>query len=278
MITDEGRIYLKGYQAGINPQFVTDVAFGIGETTPTADDTGLDFEVERQRVSLVSLDYANSRIIIKGPLGPEIIGTVYEVGVFASVSTGTDIESRVITTINSETESWLTNGTTPVFSTGTSRLGVDSLQHTPGASTSSLSNLSVESMDLGDYAATDLFTVAYNVANANTNDIQIRFSTDNANYYTKSLGVQTAGYKVAEMSKGSFTAVGSPSWANLTSVSLITVSKSSGASDVTFDGIRLEHYNPTNKSSILIAREVLDTPFTRDGGKNQEVEFSLGLV
>jgi hypothetical protein len=134
------------------------------------------------------------------------------------------------------------------------------------------------SLDLSGYSSSDSFTFAFNVGNAFTSSIRFRFLTDGANYYDFNFGAQTAGYKINEITKGSATVTGAPSWSNITDIQITTTSTSGGASSVEFDAIRIEDKDAQTLDYILVARKVLAAPVTKVAGMAQDVEFTLDIT
>lgn len=276
MITTQGIPHIKRYLAGSVPRIVGSLALGVGSSSEVVGSTLLDFEVVRADVTLSSYDASTDRIVFKATIPEDFIGTVYEVGAWSMSADAVagDYASRSLVTFESALETW-TNAT---FSATAARVGIEALQHTPAASATSTSQMTDIVYDLSGYSSADKFSFAYNVANANTSNVQFRFMTDASNYYTFSLGTQTAGYKIVTATKGTATVTGTPSWGNITEIDVITTSGAGGASAVSFDGVRLEDTDTINPNYLLVARKVLATPFTKTEIMAQDVEFALGVT
>lgn len=284
MITNFGKTYLKGYLVGLNPIIASEIAFGIGSTAPALGDSYLDFEVDRATINLISYDYDANQIVLKAELEQILQGVINEVALLGPLAQGRGIEdSPVITNFSSIDGSWSTNGGAAVYAndnadpTFTTRVGPNSLKHSPAASGTSTSVLEVLILDLSDFAGTDKFKFAYNVGTAFTSNVQFRFFTDASNYYTFSLGVQTAGYKIVSVAKSAATVTGAPSWSSISQVAVITTSGSGGASNVQFDALKVEVFDSLNPVNQLIARETI-TAYVRDNTKPQQVEFRINAT
>jgi hypothetical protein len=281
MITTEGKLHIKRYLAGYVPKIAEAIVFGIGSQAEVLADTKLQLEVGRSAINLTSLDLVNNQLVYKAAIPDNFAGKIYEIGLYSRLDTPVSggYGSRIITSFDSGTEKWVDPATSVLstFAATSTRVGADSLSHTPALSATMTSALQNIYLDFSGNSAADGFTFAYNVGNANTNNIVFRFMTDTSNYYDFAMGVQTAGYKIVKVTKSTAVATGTPNWANITELRVLTTSKSSGASAVEFDAVRLEDNDSYYADYVLVARKVLVTPFTSIDGKSQDMEYTLGL-
>jgi len=264
MITTQGKSVIFRYLAGNLPRIAESIALGIGSTAENVNDTALKFEVDRVPVSLVSADILNDKIIFKGTIPQEYVGTIYEVGLWFGTPPQTSGGSTVIVSFDSDTEAW----TPATWNTALARIGVDALQ-VAGGSSSTLSDIAI---DLSVYSDADFMSLAYN-ADAAINNVAIRFSTDTSNYYEYSFAAAT-GYEVKSMGKTAFTATGAPDWSNITS---ITVS-ATGTGNAVFDGIRAEDADTISTDYALVARSVLSTPKIKTSDTEMDIEYALEIT
>lgn len=280
MLTVEGKNHIRRYLAGLTPSIAQSIAIGLGDQAEAVGDTRLQFEVGRNDIILTSFDFVNSRLIFKATVPAEIAGEVREVGLYSTLANQTQGEygSALITTFDSATEDWINVGTS-VASTfvASGRIGEDSMNQLPAANGNQTDALQELFLDLSGYSAADRFVFAFNVNNTFTSSIRFRFMTDSANYYDITLGSQTGGYKIVEATKASAVATGTPDWGNITELRVTSFSTAGGSSSVNFDGIRIEDVDTVNPDYVLVSREVLATPFIKEEGKVQEVEFSLDV-
>lgn len=269
--------------AGYVPSIAQSVAFGVGSAAESASDIALQLQVAQSPVNVVVYDFVNDKLVFKGSVPDEYIGSIYEVGIYSLPEdpNSADFGSRTITTFDSQTEDWVNAGTSAAstFDGSNTRVGPDSLTQTPGASATQTDKLSNLTIDLSGNSAADSFTFAFNVTNANTNSVNIRFLTDSSNYYNFDMGtgVQSSGYKIITSTKGSATVNGTPSWDNITEIQVITNSKVGGASLVEFDAIRIEDKDSTSLEYILVARKVLASPVVKIDGQAQDLEFAIDV-
>lgn len=285
MITTEGKNHIRRYLAQYTPSIAQSVAFGIGATAESLADTSLALEVVRSPINLITYDFATNKLVYKASIPDDYVGKVYEVGLYSL-----DVDpaaggfgSRIITTFDSVTESWVdpTDGTTPAAYTAVAtRVGANSLSLTPLTSATMTETLRSLTLDLSGNSASDSIIVALNVGNANTDSVTIKFMTDAANYYSYTLGttVSTAGYKVASFAKGSAVVTGTPDWGNITEIQVSATSAGTGASDIEMDAIRVEDRDTGNLDYVLVARKVLASPVTKVDGQALDLEFTLDIT
>jgi hypothetical protein len=188
MITDEGKRHIKRYLAGYVPSIAEAVAVGIGDSVESLADERLAFEVNRSDVVLTGYDFVNDRLVFKAPIPEEFAGTIYEVGLFSTSvnELAGEYGSKLITTFDSDVETWLdvTTGLDSTFNSSSVRVGVDSLRHSPAASTTKTDFLSDIILDLSGHSAADEFLFSFNVINSNVDSVSFRFLTDTSNYYS----------------------------------------------------------------------------------------------
>ena len=273
MITANGRRFIKRYLAGQSGTLVGAISVGIGNAAPTLNDAQMQFEFARVPVTVTDYDFAADQLVFKGTLNEEVDGTIYEVGLWTAEvnSAAGNQESRLITTFDSETEEW----DIETFDAANTRIGTDSLKHTPAASGTSASVLTGITLDLADFTSLDTFVMAFYVANANTASAKVRFRTDASNYYEFTVSAPTSGYKFATFAKGTATVVGTPDWSNINELEIRTTATSGGSASVQYDGIRIEDVDTIAPEYGLIARTVLSVPIDKTEGIVRDVEYVL---
>jgi hypothetical protein len=275
MITLRGKTFFKRYLANQAGQVAGAVSFGIGDTAVSQADERLQFEFARIPLEYITYDIVKDRLVFKGSMPDSLVGKIYEVGLWTSEqnNASTGVEARIITTFDSETEEW----DIETFDT-TARIGADALKHTPALSATSTSMMSGLSMSFASNTSSDSFVLAYEVGNAFTANIKLRFRTDASNYYEYTITSPTAGYKFANLLKGSATVVGSPNWADINELSIATTSTSGGAASVKYDGLRIEDNDTFNQNYGLIARFLATPVVTKPAGRILDFEYSLAVA
>jgi|SRR6478609_7539126 len=274
MITAKGKTFIKRYMAGQAGTMVGAISVGIGSTAATLNDSRMQFEFARVPVAVIDYDFANDLLIFKGTLGENVEGKIYEVGIWTAEvnSAAGNQESKLITSFDSETEDW----TNETMDTSVTRIGPDSLKHTPAASGSSSSVLTGITLDLVDYSSLDTFVLAYNVDNGFTASVKFRLRTDASNYYEYSVAAPGTGYRFASIQKGAPSAVvGVPNWADINEVEIVTTATGGGSASVEYDGLRIEDVDSVAPEYGLVARFVPAVPVVKAEGIVQDVEYAL---
>lgn len=273
MITNRGKTFIKRFLAGQSGTLVGAISVGIGNQAATATDERLQFEFARVPVIVTDYDFTTDRLIFKGTLSEDVEGVIYEVGIWTSETNAAsgNQESRLLTSFDSATEDW----DVETYTAANTRIGVDSLLHTPAASATSASVLSGISLDLVDFTSLDSFILAYNVGNANAASVTIRLRTDSANYYQFTVSAPAAGYRFATFTKGSATVVGTPDWANINEIEVRTTATAGGAANVQYDGLRIEDVDSVAPEYGLVSRYIPAAPITKVEGIVRDIEFAL---
>lgn len=279
MITTDGKLHIKRYLAGYVPAIARTIAFGIGGKAEAVGDTTLQFEIARSNIALTSFDFDANKLIFKGTLDETYSGTIYEVAIFSSEDAGSiPGGSRLVTTFDSDTEEWLQGSSAATFNTTGTRIGDDSVSLTPAANGSVTVSQSNMQMDFSENSGADNFVFAFNSGNANLSSVRYRFLTDASNYYdfTVDSGIST-GYNVISRTKASATVTGSPNWGNITQLQVTANAGAGGAVALNLDGIRIEDADTISPDYVMVSRELLSTPFVKEAGRIQEVEFALDV-
>lgn len=273
MITSQGRAFIKRYLAGQSGTLVGAMSVGIGNAAPTLNDQRMQFEFARVPVAVTDYDFANDLLIFKSTLEEEVEGTIYEIALWTDEinSASGNQESRLLTSFDSESEEW----DIETFDTANTRIGIDSLKHTPAASGTSASLLTGITLDLGDFTSLDTFVLAYYVGNGNTGSIKVRLRTDSANYYEFTVNTPTSGYKFTSFQKGTATVVGTPDWSDISEIEVRTTAGAGGSASVQYDGLRIEDVDSVAPEYGLIARHVLASPIVKTEGTVQDFEYAL---
>lgn len=273
MITAKGKTFLKQYLAGNAGNVAGAISVGIGGTAATLNDARLQFEFARVPIIVTDYDFTNDQIVFKATLDEEIGGKIYEIGLWTSEvnAAAGNQESKLITSFDTVTEDW----TNEAADTSVTRIGDDSLKHTPALSTTSSSVLSGISLDLVDYTSLDTFILAFNVDNTNAATVGFRLRTDSSNYYTFSVSNPATGYQFASFLKSSAVITGTPSWADINEVEIFTTAKAAGSASVEFDGLRIEDVDSVAPEYGLIARFVPAAPIVKAEGIVQDIEYAL---
>lgn len=280
MITSEGKLHLKRYLAGYEPDIGRALAFGVGTAPATLADNSLQYEVGRSPVNLVAYDFINDQLIFKAVLDENFDSVIHEVGLYSREdSSAGAFGSRIISSFDSDTELWMQGGSPASYTTTNTRIGNDSATISivqSGSTTVSLANITV---DFSENSAADVFSFAFYCNDANLSSLRFRFMTDNANYYdvTVTSGNIAAGFNIVRVTKGSAVVTGNPNWGTITELQVTGFATAGGTAVVNLEGIRIEDTDTVDTGYVLVSRVVLDIPFVKVAGRIQEVEFPLGV-
>ena len=279
MITTDGKIHIKRYLAGYVPAIARTIAFGVGNKAEAVGDTSLQFEIGRSNISLVAFDFDANKLIFKGTLDETYEGIIYEVAIFSSDDAGAIPNgSRLVTTFDSDTESWFQGASAATFNNTGTRIGNDSVSLTPAANGTVTVQQSDMQMDFSESSGADNFVFAFNSGTANLSSVRYRFLTDASNYYdfTINSGIST-GYNIITRAKSTAVVTGTPNWGYITQIQVTGNASAGGAVALNLDGIRIEDSDSISPDYVMVSRELLPSPFTKEAGRIQEVEFALDV-
>lgn len=280
MITSAGKTHIKRFLAGMEPDIARAIAFGVGEAPEQLSDTALHFEIGRTDVDLISYDFVGDRLIFKGVLEEGFDGVIYEWALYSREdSSAGAFGSRLITSFDSDTETWFQDGVPATYRSTSTRVGNDSVVVAASASGSTTVSYPDVTMDFSEYSAADTFSFAFYNDNTNLATIRYRFKTDASNYYdfTLNSGFTTA-FNIQTRTKGTAVVTGTPNWGVITGIEVTVTASSAGGSSVGLEGVRIEDVDTVDQGYVLVARAVLTTPFAKSAGAIQEIEFPLGVT
>ena len=291
ILTKFGKRYITQYLAGQATTSSKDIALGIGSTPATANDTQLNFEFYRAEVNVSSVDIQTSQttgqstygVVYKTTIPVDVSGIINEIGLFPSITLGTtDFASRSISSFE-DNQSWVDiSGSYPSLVTVSSpRIGpyYMSIQ---AASSQSKNYFYDFNLDISGYSANDSMTMAYYQSDLNLDYVFLRTYDSNNNYYEIRYPAEnTIGYKVNPLNLSSLYssgfASGVPDQTSIVKISVGAKAKSSGATTVLLDGLRINDEDAFRVDYGMISRSVLTNVITKTLGKQMDIEYRLGL-
>jgi hypothetical protein len=291
ILTKFGKRYITQYLAGQSTTSSKDIALGIGSIPATANDTQLNFEFYRSEVNVASVDIQTSQttgqstygVVYKTTIPVDVSGIINEVGLFPSITLGTtDFGSRSISSFE-DNQSWLdSSGNYPSLVTVSSpKIGPYYMQMQAVASQSK--NYFYDfNLDISGYSANDSMTMAYYQSDLNLDYVFLRTYDSNNNYYEIRYPAEnTIGYKVKSLNLSSLYssgfASGVPDQTSIVKISVGAKAKSSGATTVLLDGLRINDEDTFRVDYGMISRSVLTNVITKTLGKQMDIEYRLGL-
>lgn len=303
LITKFGKRYLTQYLAGQSNANAKDIAIGIGGGSSAADiaagrtaasvnDTQLRFEFYRSPVSMNSIDIQTNSttgissygVVHKTTIPVDVVGVISEIGIFPTVSlSSTDYASNSISTFE-DNQSWAdSNGAFPsVLTTPTPKIGSYYLSmNAPSSGTKQYFNNF--NIDISGYSALDSLTIAYQQVDLNLDYVFVRMYDSNNSYYEIRYAgdVATTGDKIRSLTLNNLYSSGygsgAPDQTSIVKIGVGVKAKSSGATAVLFDGLRINDEDAFRTDYGLISRSVLTTPIVKTLGKQMVIEYRIGL-
>lgn len=291
LLTKFGKRYITQYLAGQSNSNLKDISLGVGSVAATVNDTQLGFEFYKSPVSLNSIDIQTNPttgistygVVHKTTIPVDVAGIINEIGLFPSVSLGsTDYASNSISTFE-DNQSWTDSAglypasvTTPFPKIGTSYL---SIAAPVSQSKEYFYNFN---LDVSGYSALDSLTLAYYQSDTNLDYVFVRmYDSSNRYYEIRYTGDVSVGYKIKSLTlnnlySSSFGS-GTPDQTAIVKISCGVKAKSSAATNVLFDGMRINDEDSFRTDYGLISRSVLANPITKSLGKQMVIEYRIGL-
>ena len=291
LLTKFGKRFLTSYLAGAVSFDNKDIAIGIGNTTPTVNDTQLSFEFYRSSVNLGSIDIQTNAqtgvstyaVVYKTTIPTDIVGTISEVGLFPTETEGnSDFSSRFISTFENNL-SWLDDAGSPAVtvSSPSPRIGNTWFSLSTNANASKQYNLAVD-FSLSGYSQNDSLTLAFKQQDTNLDYVYVRFYSSSTDYYEiRFAGDSSTSNKIIPLSLNNLYSSGinsgTPDPESIIKISVGAKAKSSGNTTVLLDGLRINDEDSFNTYSSIISRSVLSNPITKLYGREIDVEYRIGL-
>lgn len=125
-------------------------------------------------------------------------------------------------------------------------------------------------------------TIAYYQSDLNLDYVFIRAYDSNNNYYEiRYAGDLSTGYKIKSLSLNNLYSSGfisgTPDQTSIVKISVGVKAKSSGSTNVLFDGLRINDEDAFRSDYGMISRSVLSNVITKNLGKQMDIEYRLGL-
>jgi hypothetical protein len=292
MITKFGKRFITSYLANGLNFGNKDIAIGIGSQAATVNDSDMEFEFYRSGVFLGSTDIQTNTatgvttyaVVYKTTLPTDVEGIISEIGVFPSASAeNTDYSSKYISSFE-DTTSWRDeNDEQPTkVSTPTPKIG--SSYFSVSAPSGQSKSYALDTLfDLSGYGVEDGMSIAFYQSDLNLDYIYVRFYSSPTNYKEiRFAGATSIGHKIipkqlSDLFNSSFSSSGVTDFANITKIEVGAKAKSSGATTVLLDGLRINDDYKYNTQYGLISRSVLSQPIVKTLGVEMDIEYKINL-
>lgn len=289
LLTDQGKRIIAAYLAGNAPAWAGAIAIGAGDTAATVYDQRLAFEFYRAETKAGAVNFNSAvdthTIVMKAEVDPAVEGTIYEVGIFPDdVNGSAGMAQSSVLTVGDDTEPWEhmvssewvenTVEADPQYT----RIGTNSIVFDDSGD--GRFRFTGISTDFAPYSGADLFAFAMIGTGDDPTTVEIRFNTDDANYYSYTVSVASllgasGEYKTSSFAKSNWGAVGTPNWSDITSLEFVMTGSDYA---LQLDGVRVEDADTVNPDYDLVSRTILDDPIYKSAGRQMDVEYYLDLV
>ena len=299
MITKFGKRFLTNYLAGNISFGNKDIALGIGLTTPNVKgkDTRLEFEFYRLPASIGSINIEQTgtdgdgepvfsySVIYQATIPQDIAGIVSEVGLYPGIKTSkNNFDSKFLTDF--ENNLLWSDGTfnpiiTPNSDSFKAKIGENMVRvDVPSASSSKEYRNSLITYDISGYSVNDTITIAYKKMDNNLSKIRIKlYSSDTAYCFVDFTPTSGTGDRIQSASVSTLfgNSINNPDLTLITKIGVEVYSTSGGATQVFFDGIRINDEDTFDPTYGLISRSLLSTPLEKKSGRTVDIEYKISL-
>lgn len=275
IITTQGKNRVRQILAGKATGFASSILVGVGATTPTVNDTALNFAVEGATILNTMVDDVNNKIFFKTSLPVDKQYKIYELGCFAADgNTAKQYQQNSLMITFGELTTWTDSSGTHSLNSTNTRVGASSIRYSLLASGVGRGSTPFQ-IGIDQLPPYTEFKVAY-FAN-NIASLNVRFKTTDSDYYEGTIvpGTNNA-YNISSVLKSDFVATGAPSWSTITIIEVqATATGSAGIIDL--DSIRYDV--ATTADSLLLSRALPASPVIKPAGSTMDIEYLLeGIV
>lgn len=275
IITTQGKRRVRQILAGKTTGFASSILVGIGNTTPTVDDTILDFAADGADILNTMVDDVNNKIFFKTSLPVDKQYKIYELGCFAADGNTAKQHQRNSMVITfGELTTWTDSSGVHSLNSTNTRIGAFSIRYSLLAAGVGRGSTPFQ-IGIDQLPANTVFKLGYFANNIAT--VKVRFKTTDSDYYEGTIVPATNNaYNISSILKSDFTATGTPSWATITIVE-VQATATGSAGTVDLDGIRYDV--PSTLDSLLLSRALPVAPVLKPAGSTMDVEYLLeGVV
>lgn len=270
MITTAGARWIRQFMSQQVETIAESVAFGIGSTTATVNDTDLEYEVLRGPVTFRSYDPNTGEVVFRVEVPTDQAARITEIGLWANASDNDGTaESQTLVDFNEDNEPW-TLAASHTF-IANSRIGDSALN----IEANGTSTLVTDGLSLDMFGGQDQFALAIGPVQVGSATLNIRFRQDADNYFSFSTTVNAGGV-IKKFTKSEAVRTGNPSWDTINDIQFIVSGLTSGGS-FRLEGLRVLNSENALADYVLVARQTI-APFQTDPTKTTEFELRIGTT
>ena len=300
MITRFGKRFLTNYLAGNADFGQKELAFGIGSTAASADNTRLNFEFYRVPVTIGSIDITNTgtnespvyvyKAVYQATIPQDVAGVISEIALYpASRTSRNNFDSNFITQFDNNLLWTDSNNENPQLQLNTSQLvskiGENMVYVQTPLSTVKEYTTPLGSIDLSGYSVNDSIAIAYKKADNNVSKIRLKFYSSTTQYCYVDFTPEAMGATPDKIQSTTLnnlfsnTSATPPDFKNIIKLGVEVTANSSGTTTVYFDGIRINDEDTFDANYGMISRSVLTggNIVTKTSGRQVDIEYKLQL-
>ena len=300
MITKFGKRFLTNYLAGNADFGQKELAFGIGSSAASADNTRLNFEFYRVPVTIGSIDITNTgteespvyvyKTVYQATIPQDVAGVISEVALYpASRTSRNNFDSNFITQFDNNLLWTDSDGFNPLLQLNTSQLvskiGENMVYVQTPLSTVKEYTTPLGSLDLSGYSVNDSIAIAYKKADNNVSKIRLKFYSSTTQYCYVDFTPEAMGATPDKIQSATLnnlfsnTSATAPDFKNIIKLGVEVTANSSGTTTVYFDGIRINDEDTFDANYGMISRSVLTGGdiVTKTSGRQVDMEYKLQL-
>ena len=300
MITRFGKRFLTNYLAGNADFGQKELAFGIGSTAASADNTRLNFEFYRVPVTIGSIDITNTgteqspvyvyKAVYQATIPQDVAGVISEIALYpASRTSRNNFDSNFITQFDNNLLWTDSDGFNPLLQLNTSQLvskiGENMVYVQTPLSTVKEYTTPLGSLDLSGYSVNDSIAIAYKKADNNVSKIRLKFYSSPTQYCFVDFTPEAIGATPDKIQSTTLnnlfsnTSATAPDFKNIIKLGVEVTANSSGTTTVYFDGIRINDEDTFDANYGMISRSVLTggNIVTKTSGRQLDIEYKLQL-
>lgn len=272
IITDAGKISILRYMGLITSSYANHLAIGISETAPQVTDTELGFEVDRQDISVISVNLNTSEVLFKASFPESGQYHINEVGIFPD--SGGHRSYNMFAFVKEE------------FWQGTQYINLSDVRvggegsTVPATDTGSVIYRDMQ-INMSEVSLDDIFRLAINLYDDNCESVILRFidrdgieseGTYTIPTYTASPDPQ---YELIDVDKAAFTNLNGD-WANIVRVEVEVTASTGLETSVVLDAIRMIDLNMLSGSEV-VAKTKLPSTLVKEQGDSMEIQYTLSI-
>jgi hypothetical protein len=300
MITRFGKRFLTNYLAGNADFGQKELAFGIGSSAASADNTRLNFEFYRVPVTIGSIDITNTgteespvyvyKTVYQATIPQDVAGVISEVALYpASRTSRNNFDSNFITQFDNNLLWTDSDNANPQLQLNTSQLvskiGENMVYVQTPLSTVKEYTTPLGSLDLSGYSVNDSIAIAYKKADNNVSKIRLKFYSSPTQYCYVDFTPEAMGATPDKIQSTTLnnlfsnTSATAPDFKNIIKLGVEVTANSSGTTTVYFDGIRINDEDTFDANYGMISRSVLTggNIVTKTSGRQVDIEYKLQL-